>query len=326
MRGFVGIMRTMYFKTESLKRIFRISFRILPPINNKFKIQYLTFFLAFSLSACSSLFGSSGTPTPLLPRPTPVPPTATPPPLAATVNGEYISLAEYEAELARYKAAQTALGKTVSEEQASKNVLDDLIAQVLLAQAAREANFKITESSLDAREQVLSTQMGGVDALSTWKLDRGYTDASFRLALKRAVEAAWMRDKIVADVPDTAEQVHVRQILTYNEADARATLDRLNSGADFDELAAAYDPISRGELGWVPRGYLLDPKADEAVFALQPGEHSDVIATEAGYHIFNVIERANHPLSPDALLTLQEQALQKWLVERRAQSEVVLAP
>jgi peptidyl-prolyl cis-trans isomerase C len=316
----------MFFKTLFLKRIFCISFKIVHPIRNKYKIRYLIFVLALSLSACSSVFGSSRTPTPLLPSPTPVPPTATPPPLAATVNGEYITLAEYEAELARYKAAQTALDKTVSEEQASKNVLDDLIAQVLLAQAAREANFKITESSLDSRAQALSAHIGGVEALSKWKSDHGYMDASFRQALKRAIEAAWMRDKIVADVPDTAEQVHVRQILTYNEADARAALDRLNNGANFDELAAEYDPITRGELGWVPRGYLLDPKANEAVFALQAGEHSDVIATEAGYHIFNVIERANRPLSPDALLTLQEQALQKWLVERRAQSEVVLAP
>jgi hypothetical protein len=39
-----------------------------------------------------------------------------------------------------------------------------------------------------------------------------------------------------------------------------------------------------------------------------------------------VIERTNHALTPDALLTLQEQALQEWLSTQREQSEIVLMP
>ena len=101
---------------------------------------------------------------------------------------------------------------------------------------------------------------------------------------------------------------------------------RCEAGADFDELAARYDPITLGELGWVPRGYLLDPKADEAVFALQAGQYSDVIATDAGFHIFKVFERGVHPLSPDALLTVQDLALKSWVTEQRAKSKVVLVP
>ena len=91
-------------------------------------------------------------PLPQLPTFTPVPPTATPPPSVATVNGEYITAAEFQAELARYKSAQTALGITVSEEEANKVVLEDMIAQVLLAQAAREANFNLTESDLKSED------------------------------------------------------------------------------------------------------------------------------------------------------------------------------
>jgi parvulin-like peptidyl-prolyl isomerase len=114
--------------------------------------------------------------------------------------------------------------------------------------------------------------------------------------------------------------------LTYNLDDARAAFEQLKAGADFDELAALYDPPTRGELGWIPRGYLLDPEADEVVFALETGAYSDVIETDAGFHIFKVIERGVQPLSPDALLTMQEQALRDWLTERRAQSEVVITP
>jgi peptidyl-prolyl cis-trans isomerase C len=281
--------------------------------------------LVFGLSACAS-FGTSNTPTPQLPTATPVPPTATPPPSVATVDGEYITAAEFQAELARYKSAQTTLGITVSEEEANKAVLEDMIAQVMLSQAARAANFNLTESDLKSRLDALAESVGGAEALSAWESSHGYDDASFKVALKRSAEAAWMRDKIIADVPTTAEQIHVRQILTYNEEDARAALEELKGGADFDELAAQYDPITLGELGWVPHGYLLDEKADKAVFALQAGAYSDVVTTNAGFHIFKALERGDHPLSPDALLTVQELALKNWVAEQRAKSKIVLVP
>jgi len=252
------------------------------------------------LSACSSLFEPKSTPTAELPTFTPVPPSPTPPPAVATVNGEYISLAEYQAELARYKAAQTGLGVTVTEVDADKTVLEDLIAQLLLAQAARKAKFELSPADLQARIDALVSQLGSPEALSTWQAAHGYDDVSFRAELKQAAEAAWMRDKIIADVPADMQQIHLRQILTYNEEDARAALDELNGGADFDEIAARFDPITLGELGWVPRGYLLDAKADEAVFALQAGQYSDVIATQAGFHIFKAIEKGVHRLTPDA--------------------------
>ena len=287
--------------------------------------KILILFLVFGLSACAS-FAPPSTSTPQLPTVTPVPPTATPPPSVATVDGEYITSVEFQAELARYKSAQTALGITVSEEEANKAVLEDLIAQFLLAKAAREANFNLTESDLKSRLDALATSAGGAQALSTWESTHGYDDASFKIALKRSAEAAWMRDKIIADVPTSMEQIHLRQILAYNEADARAALEKLKAGTDFDELAAQFDPRTLGELGWVPRGYLLDAKADEAVFALQVGAYSDVIATDAGFHIFKAIERGDHPLSPDALLTIQELALKNWVAEKRAKSEIVLVP
>jgi parvulin-like peptidyl-prolyl isomerase len=168
--------------------------------------------------------------------------------------------------------------------------------------------------------------LGSADTLNQWESAHGYDDASFRIALKRAAEAAWMRDKIIADTPTVVEQIHLRQILTYNEADANYALQQLQGGTEFDTLAALYDPITLGELGWVPSGYLLDPKADEAVFALQAGDISGIVQTDAGFHIFKALERGNHPLTPDALLTVQEQALKDWVATRRASSEIVLTP
>jgi len=290
-----------------------------------FFLTQLILVLVLGLSACAS-FGPKYTPTPELPTSTLIPATATPPPSVATVNGEYITLAEYQAELVRYKAAQTVLGITVTEEDADKTVLEDLIAQFLLAQAARDANFELTETDLQSRIDALTSQLGSADSLTSWESAHGYDNASFRIALKRSAEAAWMRDKIIADVPPVMEQIHLRQILTYNEDDARAALEDLKAGTDFDEIAVRFDPITLGELGWVPRGYLLDAKADEAVFALQAGEYSDVIATVAGFHIFMALERGDHPLTPDALLAMQELAVKNWLAGQREKSAIVLAP
>jgi parvulin-like peptidyl-prolyl isomerase len=291
-----------------------------------FLIQ-LTLILVFGLSSCGSLFGTPATPTPAGPTATPEPPTATPEPLAATVNGQGITLSEFEIELAQYKSAQTALGKTFNDQEASKAVLDDLISLELLAQAARAQGFDLSESALQSRIDALASQLGGADKVSAWESDHGYADLSFRLALRRSIEAAWMRDKIVNAVPVTADQVHVQQISFYNADDAQAVLNQLKNGADFNSLATQYDPNTHGELGWFPKGYLLDPQIEQAAFNLQVGQTSDVIQTEAGFHILKVLERdAQHPLSPDAYSAMQELALKDWLAQQRTQATILLAP
>ncbi len=293
----------------------------------RFILTQLILILSLGLSACGSLFGTPNTPTPGLPTSTPIPPTPTPPPYVAMVNDEYITQADFDAELNRYKTAQQKLGKTIADQDAAKAVLDDLIAQVLLAQGAKAEGFDLTEADLQSRVDALAERLGGMDALVKWESDHGYTDESFRLSLKRAAEAAWMRDAIAAEVPSTAEQVHLQQILTYNQDDANTALDKLKNGADFSELAAAYDPVTHGELGWVPRGYLLDANVEAAAFNLNVGAYSDVISAVSGFHIIKVLERdPQHPLSPDALLVLQEAALQQWIQQKRAASRIVLAP
>jgi peptidyl-prolyl cis-trans isomerase C len=247
--------------------------------------------------------------------------------MAATVNGEGITVVEFQAQVAQYKAAQNALKKTVSDEDASKTVLEDLIAQTLLAQGAHDAGYELSDSAVQSKIDALAGQLGGMDKLSSWESSHGYNEQTFHVALKRADEAAWMRDKIVTAVPRTADQVHVQQILLYNEGDAQAALERLKGGTDFNRLAALYDQNTRGELGWFPKGYLLEPKIEDAAFSLEVGQYSDVIQTDAGYHIIKVLERdPQHPLSPDAYLAAQELALKDWVSQQRTEATIVLAP
>jgi parvulin-like peptidyl-prolyl isomerase len=246
--------------------------------------------------------------------------------MALTVNGEGITVVEFNAEVQRYLTSQTNLGKTVSPEEATETVKEDLTAQLLLAQAAREHGFRLDEAGLQARIEALAAQVGGAEVLSNWQAEHGYSEAAFRLALQRAAESVWMRDKILAEVPSTAEQVHVQQILLYNQDTALSFFTQLGGGADFNELASQADPLTRGDLGWVPRGYLLEPKIEEAAFNLTVGQYSDVIATDVGFHIVRILERdPQRPLSPDAYLALQELALKTWIDAQRQQASIVFA-
>lgn len=283
--------------------------------------------LLFWLAACQSLPTLVG-PSPLPPSPTPPPPTPSPTPIpaAATINGEILPLDFFQAELARYQQAQAALGLSPTQAEAASAVLEDLIAQTLLAQAAHEAGFRLDDAALQARRDALAAQMGGDQALRDWQSAQGYTEAAFLQALRLSVEAAWMRDKLIADVPVSAEQVHIRQILVYNEADAQEVSTQLAAGASFDELAAIYDPLTHGDIGWFPRGYLLTPEVEEAAFALQPDSISPVIHSASGYHLLRLLERdPNRSLAPDALRALQTRALSAWLAARRQSSQITLA-
>ncbi len=267
---------------------------------------------------------ATGTPEPTQ---TPIPPSTTPVPLAAIVNGEQITMSEYQAELERFQESQTITGTNVTSDPTT-TVINELIDQMLLAQSAAQDGFIVDEASLQTRINSLETQLGSAQALEDWKAAHGYSDDEFEHALKRAVEAAWMRDQIIVSVPETTDQVHVLHILLPNSAQASEVYSQLQAGADFAELAAEYDPQAGGDLGWFPRGYLGEQAVDEAVFALQTGQYSQVVETEGGYQIFYLLERdANHPLLPDARMALQGIALRAWLSDKRQQSKIeILVP
>ena len=251
-----------------------------------------------------------GTATLVLPTRTPFPPSPTPIPTAAVVNGDIITVAAYQEELARYKAA---VNRDLSEEDQSI-VINDLINLTLLAQAATSEGFQISETDLDERIARLETED---QPLTDWLAVYGFTAESFRVHLKRSLEAAWMRDQIIADVPFEMEQIHAQQMLFYNLAAAEETLEDLNSGKDFSQLAKTHDPQTLGDLGWFPPGFLTIPELDPILFDLGVEETSDIIETKIGYHIIMVLEKeGNRRLDPAIRQVLQEQELDNWLVRR----------
>jgi peptidyl-prolyl cis-trans isomerase D len=79
------------------------------------------------------------------------------------------------------------------------------------------------------------------------------------------------------------------------EARAQEVLAKVKAGGDFAELAKQYSEDTGnkdqgGDLGWVVRGQMV-PAFEQATFALQPGQISDVVKTEYGYHVIKVHER-----------------------------------
>ena len=271
-------------------------------------------------------FGPTGTPLP--PTASPAPPTPTSPPLAASVNGQGISLADYQAEITRFESAQKASGTDLATlGDYKKQVLDSMIDLQLLAQGAEQAGIQVSDADVSSQIDKLASEIGGREAVGAWLASNDYDVRSFDSALKVEMLAAAMVDKITSQVPESAEQVHARHILVATQSQAEDLHQQLANGADFVTLAVenSLDLSTRpagGDLGWFPKGYLTMPQIEQAAFELQPGQISDVIQTPIGYDIVEVVERGDHPLSPDARRKLQANAVQSWLATQRQQAHI----
>ncbi len=285
---------------------------------NYFAIALL--FVLFLFSSCSS--GQESAPVDT------ASPTPTEAPLAARVNGEGISLAEYEAELKRYQSGLEQLGEQYDSELAKQEVMDDLIAQTLFSRAAAAQNYFVDEVDLQVKIDQYAEAAGGLDALQTWLNENFYDSESFRAAVSRDMAVIWMRNYLIAQVPQKMEQIHTRQILVNSENEAIGIQRQLEVGTSFKSLAFSYDPLTGGELGWFPRGYLLLPEVEDIAFSLQAGQYSGIIPTIYGFHIVEVIEvDPLRLLSKDAQHFMQRQALEDWLNTQIEQSVIeILIP
>ncbi|PYR29338.1 MAG: hypothetical protein DMF92_12150, partial [Acidobacteria bacterium] len=128
----------------------------------------------------------------------------------------------------------------------------------------------------------------------------------------------------------TAEQVRASHILLKTEgkddaavkAKAEDVLKQSKAGADFSELAKKYseDEASAkngGDLDYFGRGRMV-PEFDQAAFAMQPGQTSDLVKTQYGYHIIKLVDKK--PATTRTLADVRQQ-LTDQLAYERAQAQ-----
>ena len=108
----------------------------------------------------------------------------------------------------------------------------------------------------------------------------------------------------------TPEQVRARHILLNtggkDEAavrkQAESILAQIKGGADFAELAGMFSEdeaskVNGGDLGFFGRGRMV-PEFEMAAFALEPGQVSDLVRTQYGFHIIKVEEKRAEVTQP----------------------------
>ena len=85
-------------------------------------------------------------------------------------------------------------------------------------------------------------------------------------------------------------EVHARHILLPTEEEAKAALARIKAGEDFAKVATelSKDPAGDGgDLGWFTKDRMV-PEFADAAFKLEPGQVSDPVKSQFGWHIIKV--------------------------------------
>ena len=257
-------------------------------------------------------------------------------PLAARVNGQPIFLDVYQKQVAQTEQALIEQDLILEGEegqaqlaQIRQNVLNGLVEQALIEQAATAAGISVTDEDLEATVQESIAVGQGQESFDQWLAENDLTLDEFREIQRSQLLASKMIEQVTAVVPTAAEQVHARHILASDPARAQALLDELSGGANFAALAQqSSEDISTaangGDLGWFPRDVpLMPPVVVERAFALEPGGTSDVIESDQGYHIIKVEAREdNRPLTPEMVLYVRQKAFETWLAEQRGNAVI----
>ena len=113
-------------------------------------------------------------------------------------------------------------------------------------------------------------------------------------------------------LPPVPEQIELRQIVLFPRvtesfreaarARAQSLLDSVRAGVSFEDLARRHsdDPGSArngGSLGLARRGVFVR-QFEEAAFALEPGQVSDLVETQFGFHIIKLVEKKGEAVRP----------------------------
>lgn len=256
--------------------------------------------------------------------------------IIATVNGEPIALSEFQRQAfdtQRYFVDQGGIDPNTADGQKQllflrRQVLSDMINQTLIEQAAAELGITATDDEIQASLQKYIDELGGEDKFEQSLVDTGSTREQVTAMERAGIIGKKMLDQIAGDVPTTAEFVHARHVLCKTADACQDALLRLDGGEDFAAVAkdVSEDPTTRdrgGDLDWVTRGMLPSQQLEDALFGLEAGARSNVVQTDFGFHVIELIERDPERALDEAQRTrLKEKRLIAWQDERRKAAKI----
>lgn len=189
--------------------------------------------------------------------------------------------------------------------ETARQTLDSLIVRQLIREEARSRNIEVSQEDLNRRIEGMKDYilaMSGKD-WQAWLDETGQTEEEIRerltiqLLTTKLVLTDTDREKYfeqnnarLKDMPHNNDSVIFRQIIVATKEEAEAVRKELAgkvkegkvSGADFAAVAKerTLDPNGRetgGIGGWVVKGKSADKSLEQVLFALNPGQVSDVL-------------------------------------------------
>jgi peptidyl-prolyl cis-trans isomerase C len=216
------------------------------------------------------------------------------PNVLARIGNKTITVADFNKILNYYDAEQRA---TIEKNpQAKTTILWQTVQGMVIAALAREKGF-------DKRPEI----KGQLEMINNNFLAFQYLQKEVISKIQVTEKEAKAYYDKNPDLFKTPEQVKARHILIQVSKDASdeekkkakekadELLKKVKAGEDFTKLAAEYsdDPGTKskgGELGLFSKGSMV-PAFEQAAFSLKPGEVSDLVETEFGFHVIKVDEK-----------------------------------
>lgn len=148
--------------------------------------------------------------------------------------------------------------------------------------------------------------------------------------LRSVYEIQLIREKLLeqvtADTPHTEEQVWARHILLDDKTKAEAARNLLLGGADFVKMAQEQSKdtgsgANGGDLGWFGKGAMV-AEFETAAFSQKVGEIGEVVQTQFGYHIIQVLGKQELPVTDSQYQQNRETAFNDWLTKFKETAKV----